>query len=562
MGLLNHTGLVPQNAHGPFDQEHAGWVPAHIPTRTSAAGVSVTETTALGLPVYRACVQVIGNDVGKLPLNLYERVRQNGRKAKEKAVDHPVHHIINERPNPWTIPISFWESMALRAAAWHGAFAEIQKDGNGNPVALWPIHPSRVIPKLVKVNGVPVLFYDVHMNDQRFGPQRIIRFNADEIFHVRSLSSDGIHGLSVLGTGKDSIGLGLGAQTFASKFYANGWNAGGAIESASVIKPEVRDGLRESMDKMHKSVDKAYIPMILEDGLQFKPTSIPPNEAQFLESREFNVVDICRLFRIAPHKVQHLLRTPFRNIESQNIDHVGDALMPWLLRINQEVKLKLLKASERKKFFAEHELKALLLADSQARAVYMRTRFQMGSLTPNEIRAHENENPLDTIAADIPYIQSSMVPLIDAGKDKTNRPNTKSDPDDGGVEERDEKAAERAEQQRPFARSVMEKVMNREVTAMGRAITRCAGDEEKFAVWAATFATDQKRLMEQWLPPVASAVRDGFAADNAIDTITREYGLALSDRAASSFQDGMSGNVDMQTEALTDHFLENLIQEL
>lgn len=351
------------------------------------AGVAVGSEGALSLATYYACVRNISEDLGKLPFIVYERLQPRG---KQRMQAHPLFPLLHDAPNRDMTAMDFKQLLTFWTLSWGNGYAEIVRDNRGGIAALYPIHPSRVVAR--RVDGEIV--YDVYSQALQLERRQVagVRFAQDEILHLKGLSPDGFTGYSIFRIAAESLGLALAAQTFGAAFFGNGTRMGGVLEHPAQLSGTALTHLRESFAELYGGPENAGKPMILEEGMKWTRLGIPPDEAQFLETRRFEVEDVARWFRMPLHKVQDLTNAHFTNIESQNLEYVTDTLLPWMTRWEQECKRKLF--TEEPDHFAEFLVLGLLRGDQASRIAYFKGRFEMGSLSQDELREIENENPL------------------------------------------------------------------------------------------------------------------------------------------------------------------------
>ena len=364
--------------------------------RKSSSGEKVNEKTALSLSSYFACLRVISEDISGLPLPLYHR---NGS-ITEKAVDHPVYNFLTMSMSPVLPNIAMRGSITMHAISWGNGYAEIIFDNSGRPKEFILIHPSRVSAKKMDDGSI---VYLVRNDDGKYMP-----IDQKNMFHIRGMG-DGLFGISVLNHANDSIGLGLAAQRYGGSFFANDGTPGIAILHPGKLGEKAASNMRESWKTMHQGAGNAKRPFVAEEGIKLETFGIPPNEAQFLETRQFQIEEISRWFRLAPVKIQHNQNVPFANIEALNHAHVNEALMIWLLRWEEEISRKLLLPSERTTYFARHNVNALLRGDMAARANFYRTLISTGVMSPDEARAKEDMNPIP--GGDSYFMQQAMTTL-------------------------------------------------------------------------------------------------------------------------------------------------------
>jgi HK97 family phage portal protein len=378
---------------------------------STAAGVSVNEQTALTLSAVWACVRVISETVGSLPWITYNRLPSGGR---ERARDHELYYLLHDAPNPDMTAMTWKETTIAHVLLTGNGYSEIVRDSRDRIAALYPITPERVTPKQRDNRQI---YYEVS-NGER--PPAIIE--QEDMFHVPGLGYDGLVGYSVVHKARESLGLGLAGERFGASFFGNGSHAGGFLKHPGHLSKPAQENLRKSIESLHRGTENAHKFGILEEGMEWVSNTIPPNDAQFLETRTFQVEEVCRWFRVPPHKVQHLLRSTFSNIEHQSIEFVTDTIRPWLVRLEQEAHRKLLGPREQSRVYTENLVDALLRGDALSRSQALQVQFQNGVLTIDEWRAIENRNPVD--GGDKHFVTQQQVPLdkIDALADAKAAP--------------------------------------------------------------------------------------------------------------------------------------------
>lgn len=463
------------------------WLVDWVSGRKTQAGERVSPNGALALSAYYACARVVAEDVAKLPLLTYRRLRPRG---KERVDDHPSFELLHERPNEDMTAFVVRASVTFAALSWGNGYAEIQRNGFGRPVALWPLVPWRVRP-LADLRRSPrgSVVYEITRED---GTRT--RLSPSEVLHVHGLGFDGYLGYSVAQVGAESLGLSIAAQTFGASFFGQGASPSGVLSHPGHLRPEALANLRQSWGEMYVGPYNAGRPAILEEGMKWEKLGIPPEEAQFIETRQFQIEEICRWFRVPPHKIQHLLRATFSNIEQQSIEYVSDALMPWLVRWEQEVRRKLFAPDERD-LFAEHLVMGLLRGDQAARSAYYRERFFIGTMSQNDIREKENENPIGP-EGDVYYVPANLVRSEDAARGRTTgeRP-----PGPQGPEPEEMRGALRA-----LLVDAASRWLRKELRATERARRR---RPEELKRWAERFFTEQERYAAECFAPALEVAR-------------------------------------------------------
>ena len=371
----------------------------------SVAGVNVTEQSALSYSAVWACVRVISESIASLPLITYKRAGENGRNRHDT---HPMYDLLKTQPNPEMTAFSFIRTLQAHVLTWGNGYAEIEFDNFGYPKALWPLTPNRVM-----VDRDPItkeLQYVVTL--PRDEKQVILR--PENVFHIPGLGFDGIQGYSPIRMQMEAVGMGLALQEFGNRFFGNGTHLGGVVSHPGQLKDDTYNRLRMDLNEKYSGLGKTHRIMFLEEGMKFERMGIPPEEAQFLESRKFSRTEIAGIFRVPPHKIGDLERATFSNIEHQALEFVTDSLMPWIVLWEQTIAWKLLTPRERRKIFAEFLVEALLRGDYKTRMEGYAKAIQNGIMNRNEVRARENLNPVD--GGEVFLVNGNMIPVNMAGQ--------------------------------------------------------------------------------------------------------------------------------------------------
>ena len=371
-----------------------------FPGRTGA-GVYVTPDEALKNATVWACVNYLGRTVAQLPWHVLQGRPSGG---SDRATTHPVDWLLNVRPCPDMGSFSWRQSMVGTACLWGNSYAEIERDNRGVPLALWPIHPSRVI---VERNSAGYLVYRV-ANDRA----STVTIQQMDIFHLRGFG-DGPVGYSVVEYAAQSVGWAQATEIFGSAYFGEGMNPTGVLQVKEGMQPDAMELLRAEMKRLYTG-RKAERTAILDAGMTFTKISSDPEQAQFTEVRQHQVEEICRWFGVPPHKVQHLLRATFSNIEHQAIEVVVDTITPWVKALEEEANYKLF-GQNRVGFFTKMNLNGLLRGDTASRAQFYKTMFELG-LSMNEIRALEDQNSIGP-DGDVRFVSNNVQPLERALED-------------------------------------------------------------------------------------------------------------------------------------------------
>lgn len=395
------------------------------PIMQSNTGIRVTPWTALGSSTVFACVRALSEDMARLPLCVEH---SNGLTGWAPAPNHPLTALFR-RPNKWQNAFDFKAYLVSCYALRGNGYAVIIRDSRGNPTGLVPISPDRT-QVMLSENGN--LYYSIlHQlvnNDQQ------IVVPADDMIHLRGISMDGYTGISPIMVGQETIGLSLAAQTQGAKFFANGASLTGVLESPEKLSNEAAARMASSWKDVYTGIQNAGRVAVLEEGVKFNSISMSQEDAQYLETRQFQVIDICRLFRVPPHKAMCLDDAHYANLEQMNQQYIDDALLPICLRLEQEMRYKLLFTDEQVNTRISFNFDALLRSDQETRYKSYLAATGGPILTINEARAMENLAPKeggDVIRSQIQNIPINQ-PNPDAGESNNGQDNAKpvQNPDD------------------------------------------------------------------------------------------------------------------------------------
>ena len=392
---------------------------------STSSGKNVNERTAMRVTAVYSCVRILAEAIASLPLHLYKQIDKGG---KEKAINHPLYKLLHDEPNPEMTSFVFRETLMSHLLLWGNAYAQIIRNGKGQIIALYPLMPNRMTVDRDS-NGRIYYTYSVNESDNR-GLKNIgqIYLKKEDIFHIPALGFDGLVGYSPIAMAKNAIGMALATEEYGAKFFANGASPSGVLEHPGNIKDPTK--LRESWNSLFQGSSNSHKIAILEECLKYQPIGISPNEAQFLETRKFQIDEIARIFRVPPHMVGDLDKSSFSNIEQQSLEFVKYTLDPWVTRWEQAIHRSLLLESEKKEYFAKFNVDGLLRGDYQSRMNGYSVGIQNGFLSPNDIRSLENMDLIpDNLGGNLYLVNGSMQKLSDAGaayKDKY-----KGDDEDG-----------------------------------------------------------------------------------------------------------------------------------
>lgn len=382
----------------------------------SLSGENVTEETALTYSAVYNAISLISGTIGALPLHLMQR------KGKEKRIadDRKLYSVMHDQWNPYITAMAGREAMMAHILSWGNGYAEKVRDGYGEIRELWPITPNRVTPEMQGSE----LVYRITMDS---GPN--ITLPREKILHVPGLGFDGFIGYSVIAMARKSIGLGIAMETFGSLYFGRGTHP-----SAVVTHPhQVKDikAMRQAISEVYSGLGQSQQLMLLEDGMKIEKVGIPPEDSQFLESRQFQIPEIARWFNLPPHKLKDLTRSSFSNIESEQISFVTDSILPWLVRLEANYNIQFLTAGDRGlygqgRLYFKHSVEGLMRGDAASRATFYGTMLDKGVFSINEVREKEDMDPVE--GGDIHLVPLNMTTLENAGKTPVTAPTKVPEP--------------------------------------------------------------------------------------------------------------------------------------
>ena len=378
---------------------------------TSGSGKSVTVQSAIQLSTVYACVRVISETIASLPLGIYETVND----GNEKATDHPLYRLLHDEPNSEMTSFVFREVMLAHLLLYGNSYSQIIRSGKNQVIGLYPLLPDHMdVDRDSKGN----LTYTYTTSDGK-----TVSIKPRDVLHIPGLGFDGVMGYSPIALEKNAIGLGIASEEYGSKFFSNGARPSGILTHPNTVKNP--KALRESWNSAYGGSSNSNRVAILEEGMKFEPIAIPNNEAQFLETRKFQVDEICRIYRVPPHLVGNLEHATFSNIEHQSIDFAVHTIRPWLVRIEQAMNRALLSDQEKGRFFVQFNIDGLMRGDYKSRMEGYAIGRQNGWLSANDIRALENQNPIPADQGGDAYlVNGNMISISTAMKQQTEETKT------------------------------------------------------------------------------------------------------------------------------------------
>ena len=519
------------------------WTPDSVGANLSAAGALVSPERAFGLSSYWHAIRSISEDIAKLPLHTF-RCRDRG---KEAVADHPVARVLDQQANPLMTAFTVREVLMQQALGWGNGFAEIEYGRNGDPVALWPIPASRVTLLKEGTGRTKRIAYRIHRDDAS-----AIDLPPDRVFHLRGPTLDGLEGISVWRIATQSIGIGLAVDEFGASFFGRGANLRGALRHPGKLSEKAQKTLRESFSAMHEGLGNAHSTAILEEGMEWQSMGVEPEAAQFLGTRTFSVEEMARWFRMPPQKMGAILNIPsgFAAVDEdvQSL-YVTDTLLPWMTRFEAECR-KLFYRDADADLIARFEVIALLRGSAAQRAEYYSKLFHIGAMSQNEVRAAEDQNPVEH--GDTYYVPVNVVPdkLAKDGEAggtpaPTNAPKDERPRAPAGDQTQTDRRREESDRERnqgapgrrqrsvaPLLPAVIDtfgRARARERAALIRAVKKTGGAGDEFETWRAEFVEQHERWIADAMEPLAIAAMNLVGADVDLTSIYRY--------AASSFDE-------------------------
>lgn len=375
------------------------------------SGERVDEKSAMQISTVYACVRLLAESIAGLPLHLYRYTGED--EEKEKALDHPLYKILYRQPNPEMTSFTFRETLMTSLLLWGNAYAQIIRDGKNGVVGLYPLYPENVEVDRDE-SGQIYYIYHAYTDEVPGENNKDIYLKREDVFHIPGLGFNGLVGFSPIAMMKNALGTTLAVEKYGAAFFRNGAQPSGVLEHPGVLKDPAK--IRENWSAVYGGANNAHKVCVLEEGMQYKAISLPPEDSQFLETRKFTVDEICRIFRVPPHLVQNMEHATFSNIEHQSIDFVQHTLTPWIIRFEQGIMKDLLLEEEQDVYFPKFNVDGLLRGDYQSRMNGYATGFANGFLCPNDIRKLENMDPIpDELGGNVFVANGSYVQLKDIG---------------------------------------------------------------------------------------------------------------------------------------------------
>src|SRR5690554_1087405 len=376
----------------------------------STSGKAVNERSSMQMTAVYACVRILAEAIAGLPRHLY---RHGDDSSKDKAKDHPLYTLLHSEPNAEMTSFVFRETLMTHLLLWGNAYAQIIRNGKGQVAALYPLMPNRMQVDRDK-SGKLYYQYTTSAEDAPTMQGNSVVLDASEVLHIPGLGFDGLVGYSPIAMAKNAIGMAIACEEYGAKFFANGAAPSGVLEHPGTVKDPSR--LRDTWQGQFGGSSNSHKVAVLEEGMKYTPISISPEQAQFLQTRKFQINEIARIFRVPPHMVGDLEKSSFSNIEQQSLEFVKYTLDPWVIRWEQALSRALLASDEKQTHFFRFNVEGLLRGDYQSRMGGYATARQNGWMSANDIRTLEDMDQIaDEDGGNLYLINGNMLPLSRAG---------------------------------------------------------------------------------------------------------------------------------------------------
>ena len=465
----------------------------------------INEYTALNNAVLFACVRILAETIATVPLHLYERLDE----GKRRAYDHPLYQVLHDQANPEMNSFVFRETLQGHLGTWGNGYAEIEWSSGGEVKALWPLRPDNTFPERIKGK----LFYRTSIGNKGF------ILPAYRVFHVSGFGFDGLVGYSPVRMGVNSLALSAAAEQFGTKMFENNARPGGYLKHPGKLSDDAQRRLISSWEKRHSGLENVNRVAILEEGMEFQTVGVPPQDAQMLQTRKFQIADIARWYRMPLHKIQEMEQATYSNIEQQSIEFVVDTMLPWFRRWESAVNTQLLTPKERKPYFSEFLIEGLLRGDTTSRYEAYATARQWGWMNADEIREAENMNAMPDGQGKVYFAPMNMVSLENLSKPPEEVYRSKTAPTETRAETGGGTARRKLAQnfERLFVDSAIRIIRREKADIMRQAKKLLERDEQSFAVWLEEFYREAPDWMIRMILPVLLTYAEAVQAQAAAE---------------------------------------------
>lgn len=355
--------------------------------RKTTSGKVVNEETALQNSAVFACIRIIAETLAMMPLQVFEETK-SGRKTQTK--EHPAAYVLSKQSNRHMTSMTFRDVVQGHVAGWGNGYAELQRNKKGEVVGLWPLLPDVTRAERIDESGDVIYRTKAAQDDSR-----ILHLKQDQLIHVMGPGWNGYGGYSIVRLAREAIGLGMSAEEFGSRWFGQGTQGGHIVYVPGHLSPEGKENLNDHLQKEEAGMDNSHRWRILQEGMKVERIGLPPEDAQFLETRRFQNSDIARFFRMQLSKLQELQRQTHSNMEQSNLEFYMDTMLPWAVRWEQELDRKIfITNEERNRFYTKFNFSSLLRGDTASQGEFFHKATGGPWMTPDEVRAKLEMDPI------------------------------------------------------------------------------------------------------------------------------------------------------------------------
>ncbi len=357
---------------------------------TSHSGINVTTSIALQHTAVYACVNILSESIGSLPISVYKTENKDKKQHKTKDFSHPLFNVLHNEPNPDMTSMTFFQLAMVHLALRGNFYAQIVRNNAGNIVGFYPLDNEKM--QVVRLENGKISYVYAHSTLGKVG------LDSSEVLHFLGMSLDGIIGLSPISYNRHTIGASIAMETFGSTLFKNGATPSGVVSGKGVtsMSDTAFERFKQTFKESYQGMMNAGRPLILEEGFEFKPITISNKDGQYLESRKFTKAEIASIYRVPPHMINELDKATFSNIEHQSMQFVVDAVRPWVIRMEQEIRRKSLSLKEKTTHYIKFNMGALLRGDTPSRYAAYESAITKGCwMSRNEARELEDLNPIE-----------------------------------------------------------------------------------------------------------------------------------------------------------------------
>lgn len=522
------------------------WLLAALRGPVSHTGIAVSTDSAMTNASVGSAVRLLSDTIGAIPLFVYERLGTGG---KQRATAHPLYSVLHDLPNPEMTAIDMRSFAVTHLNTWGNFYGNLARDGAGHVREVWPLRPDKMTVNRDPETNQLVYSYTVKDVDDP------IPLRADQVLHIRGpLGKDGILGMSPIRQYAEAIGLAMASEQYGARFFGNSGTVNGVLTHPGKLSEDAQKRLGASFKENHGGLTNAHRLLILEEGLSYQKVGLGPEEAQFLQTRAFELAEVARIFRVPLHMLYEMgaKAGSAGTVEQLGIEFVAYSIHPWLIRIEQAIYRDLLLPSERDTFFAEHLVDGLLRADTLSRYQSYAIARNNGWMSADEIRDRENLNPIADGSGKIYLIPLNMVPSTKAGEQPPTSKNPT--PTDGSALPSGPAAARQriADSFRPLFADAAERILRREqdrvIAEARRQMQTRSSLNGSMTSWLETFYAEHRDYVQRQLQPILTSLENALAATV---TDTTDVAALIDDVGTTTVRDWNESSLGQLRDCLT-----------